>query len=73
MENEINEKTTVPLFSVIFVLSILAGGIFWLSTVSGAALSSEKRIDKIDEVIVKIKDDVSYLRAREELREKLNK
>lgn len=70
---EINEKTTVPLFNAIVAIVVLAGGIFWLSAVAAAAFSSEKRLDKIEDVIFKMKDDISYLKTREELREKLNK
>jgi len=74
VENKIaiNKNTTIPLFETLTAILVLIGGIFWLSSVATAAFSSEKRLDKIEEAIVQMKNDLTYLRVREEIREKGN-
>ena len=66
METIITEKTLLP----ISLLAILAGGIFWLSSMYALANSNEKQI-----VIIKtdLKSDISRLEAKvDRLLERVN-
>lgn len=68
---KIDEKTTVPLFSVIASLAVIVGMVYWLAAVGATAsqaLDEVQRIEKkqtqYDKDITTIKVDIGIIKER---------
>lgn len=76
MTKTIDEKTTVPLFAVLGSLVVIAGGIFWLTSISLTSSANTQTLDKVElkqdkyaenmaeikQDILIIKNDLSYVK-----------
>lgn len=68
---KLNEKTTVPLWSVITAVPVVAGFVVWLSFIAAGTNSNAADIQKLEgkselqvQILNKIKEDVSYIRGK---------
>lgn len=68
---EINDKTKIPLYSVLGTVPFIIGGIMWLTVISVRAETSEKVNEKQDQkleqqqsLLIDIRDDVREIKAQ---------
>lgn len=59
----LDKKTKIPLWAVIVAIPTVVGFVFWLSTVANLGIATAKTVDKLEETLYKIRDDVAYLKA----------
>lgn len=67
---DLDKRTKIPLWAVLVAVPTIVGFVFWLSTVANLGMATAKTVDKLEESIFKIRDDVAYLKAKAERDEK---
>jgi hypothetical protein len=69
--NSIDITTQIPLFAIIGSIPVIAGFVFWLSSVAFSARAAEKKIaeieikqDHVNNMLLSIKEDLTLVKYK---------
>lgn len=69
--NSLDNRTHIPLFAIIGSIPVIAGFIFWLSSVAFSASSAEKKIkeletkqESVNNLLISIKEDLTLVKYK---------